>query len=70
MPSPALLTIRERLTAEPDLRERLLGAFGRTLAAEGYLAVLSIEDIASLYAWVADPASSPDPHEPRRHSGT
>lgn len=62
MQSSALETLRGRIELDLDFRERLRLAFGRTLATEGYLSVLSIEQIAALYAliFVPDaPASTP-----------
>jgi hypothetical protein len=55
MHASILDTIRARLAVDSDFRERLRHAFGRTLASEGYLALLSIEQVAALYALVYVP---------------
>lgn len=59
MYTSALDTLRGRIALDLEFRERLRLAFGRTLAAEGYLSVLSIEQIAALYALIFAPDSSP-----------
>jgi hypothetical protein len=55
MEMSAVEMIRTRLARDPAFRERLRHAFGRTLAGEGYLARLSIEQVAALYALIFQP---------------
>jgi hypothetical protein len=63
MYTSTLDALRGRIALDLEFRERLRLAFGRTLATEGYLSVLSIEQVAALYAliFVPDAASSTSP---------